>query len=100
MCITEQFCTSIDYTPNDNQDYIFRSDTRSLPVRTQLVTDRAGEGIEHFMICLPTQSQLDSQDQGAMVTSPRCVNVTIIDDDCKYIIQFHLASTNSLLLSI
>lgn len=75
-------CCSLDYIANSDYIYTFTSDTRSLPIQTQLVADRAGEGIENFMICLPIQLQ---------VTSPNCVDITIIDDDCKYIIQFHLA---------
>ena len=60
---------------------MFTRDTRQLPIRTQLVQNRAGEGIESFMICLPDAQVL--QPMGAEAVEPRCVTITIIDDDCK-----------------
>ena len=70
-----------DYTPNSGDPYVFTSDTTQLPIRTELVQNRAGEGIESFMICLPDAQVL--QPLGAEAVDPRCVMITIIDDDCK-----------------
>ena len=67
-----------DYTANSGYLYIFTNSTQQLPIRTQLVGDRAGEPIENFMICLPDSIM------GARVIEPTCVTITIVDDDCKY----------------
>ena len=73
-----------DYTSNSENPYVFTNDTRELPIRTQLVTNRAGESIENFMICLPDAQALRSM--GAQPVQPTCVTITIVDDDCKIII--------------
>ena len=65
--------------PNDDALYVFTSTTTELPIRTQLTTDRSGESIEYFMICLPPFKTMD----GVEAVYPSCLNVTIIDDDCK-----------------
>ena len=70
-----------DYISNSANPYVFTNDTRELPIRTQLVTDRAGESIENFMICLPEAQVLRSM--GAEPVQPTCVTITIVDDDCK-----------------
>ena len=71
----------IDYRANNEDPYVFTSSTRQLPIRTQLVEDRAGEPIETFMICLPGSQILESMD--AQAVQPTCVTITILDDDCK-----------------
>ena len=70
-----------DYTANNEDPYVFTSSTRQLPIRTQLVGDRAGEPIETFMICLPDSQVLQSM--SAEAVQPTCVTITIVDDDCK-----------------
>lgn len=60
---------------------MFTSSTSQLPIRTQLIGDRAGEPVENFMICLPDAQVL--QPMGAEVIGPVCVTITIVDDDCK-----------------
>ena len=70
-----------DYRSNSEDPYVFTSSTRQLPIRTQLVGDRAGEPIENFMICLPDSQVLQLMDAEAV--QPTCVTITIVDDDCK-----------------
>ena len=60
---------------------MFTRDTTQLPIRTQLVQDKAGEGIESFTICLPNDTVL--QLMGAEAVEPRCATITIVDDDSK-----------------
>ena len=74
-------CFSADYISNSENPYVFTNDTDQLPIRTQLVGDRAGEPIETFMICLPDAQVLQSM--GAQAVQPTCVTITIIDNDCK-----------------
>ena len=61
---------------------MYTRDTRQLPIRTQLVQNRAGEGIESFTICLPNDTVLQPM-MGAEAVEPRCATITIVDDDCK-----------------
>ena len=72
-----------DYIPNSGDPYVFTRDTRQLPIRTQLVQDRAwaDDRIKSFMICLPDVQVL--QPMGAEAVEPRCVIITIIDDDVR-----------------
>ena len=70
-----------DYIPNSGNSYVFTSNTSQLPIRTQLIGDRAGESIETFMICLPDAQVL--QPMSAQAIEPMCVTITIVDDDCK-----------------
>ena len=67
---------------NDNDPYVFTSTTRQLQIRTTLMTDRAGESVEQFTICLPNQTVLTLM--GAEAVEPTCATIKIIDDDCKY----------------
>ena len=60
---------------------MFTNEISQLPIRTRLVQDRAGEGIENFMICLPDAQVLLTMD--AESVDPMCVQITIVDDDCK-----------------
>ena len=76
-----------DYIPNSGDSYVFTSSINRLPIKTQLVGDRAGEPIETFMICLPDAQVLQSM--GAQAIEPMCVTITIVDDDSK----FRLASS-------
>ena len=69
-----------DYIPNEDHIYVFTSETRELPIATQLNQDRSGEGIESFVIHL-----LPPQTMAAEIVFPSCVGVTIIDDDCKHL---------------
>ena len=69
-----------DYIPNDDHLYVFTSETRELPIETRLQQDRAREGVEDFIICLPEQTL---QMMGAEAVAPTCVSITIVDDDCK-----------------
>ena len=71
----------VDYVANDNDPYVFTSTTRQLPIRTTLMTDRAGESVEQFTICLPDQTVFTSM--GAEAVEPTCATINIIDDDCK-----------------
>ena len=73
-----------DYISNGENRYVFTSNTSQLPIRTQLVGDRAGEPIETFMICLPDAQVLESM--GAQAVQPTCVTITIVDDDSKIIL--------------
>jgi hypothetical protein len=70
-----------DYRSNSGDPYVFTSSTDQLPIRTQLLGDRAGEPIENFTICLPDSQVL--QLMGAEAIEPICVTIVIIDDDCK-----------------
>ena len=60
---------------------MFTNSTSQLPIRTQLLEDRAGESIENFTICLPDAQVL--QPMGAEAIEPVCVIIIIVDDDCK-----------------
>jgi hypothetical protein len=70
-----------DYRSNSGASYVFTSSTNQVPIRTQLIGDRAGEPIENFRICLPDSQVL--QPMGAEAIEPICVTIIIIDDDCK-----------------
>ena len=74
-----------DYRANSGDSYVFTNSTNQLPIRTQLVGDRAGEPIENFMICLPNAQVL--QPMGAQAIEPICVTIIIVDDDCKLLLD-------------
>ena len=70
-----------DYISNNRDTYVFKKNISKLPIRTEINTDRTGEVVENFMICLPDAQVLRSM--GAEAVEPSCATITIVDDDCK-----------------
>ena len=72
-----------DYISNSENHYVFTNDTDQL---YQLELNWLEiELVNPFMICLPDAEVLWSM--GAQAVQPTCVTITIVDNDCKIILQ-------------